>query len=260
MPSRLLRAVKAGAEMPTVAPCVPLPVASQLPRVLGTTVVLGETGPSSKVPSRCWGWAGQCLGTGCRPGLCVVLWVPRDAPSTGGCSGLGMLLVLGGCRMLGAPWEGSRLPDVATCAQMLPPMPLEHLRIRASTSTDVSKQLISSDRVTAVSLPCPFGDQGPVTRDPATQHPALWARHPTGTPPGLRVGTDPCNGAIESHRAPSAYVARARSQTRVLIPHIGFAGQDSINGSREPGRRQRLIRLQQAAVPPAGIDAACCRK
>ena len=47
MPSRLFRAVKAGAETPTVAPCAPLPMASQLPGVLGTTVVLGETGPCS---------------------------------------------------------------------------------------------------------------------------------------------------------------------------------------------------------------------
>lgn len=63
---------------------------------------------------------------------------------------------------------------------MLPPT---HHTIRVSTSTDVSKQFISSDRATAVSLPCPQGDQELVTWDLATQHPLLWALAPSRDPP-----------------------------------------------------------------------------
>lgn len=48
---------------------------------------------------------------------------------------------------------------------MLPPTPLKHHMIRVSTSTDDSKQFISSDRAAAVSLPCPQGDQELVTWD-----------------------------------------------------------------------------------------------
>lgn len=75
---------------------------------------------------------------------------------------------------------------------MLPPTPLKHHTIRVSTSTDVSKQFISSDRATAVSLPCPQGDQELVTWDLATQHPLLWALAPSRDPPraqGRHKGT-----------------------------------------------------------------------
>lgn len=230
----------------------------------GCCGTLGWAVPERRVLS--WALRGALGTTGCswHQGM---LPAPGDAPSTGGCSGLGMLLALGGYRMLGAPWKGSRCPDVATCAQMLPPLPLEHCRIRAPTFTDVSKQLISSDRVTAASLLQPQGDQGLVTGTPATQHPPLYALAPSRDPPGLRVGTDPCKRAVRSPPArcplgPLACVARAhgRSQAGVLIPHIGFAGRESINSGQETGRRRTLIRLRRAAAPPAGINATCCRK
>lgn len=51
------------------------------------------------------------------------------------------------------------------------PCPVLHYTMRSSTSTDVPKQLISS--ATAMSLPCPQGDQGLLTWDwlPST-HPS----------------------------------------------------------------------------------------
>jgi len=178
-----------------------------------------------------------------------------------------MLLALGGCRMLGALWKGSGCPDVAPCAQMFPPMPLQHHRIRASTSTDVSKQLISSDRATAVSLPCPHGDQGLLTQDPATQVGPLQALAPNKEPPGLRVGTDPYKGAVNSPPAGCLSGPLTMCGTcwcpqpgRGPNPSHRLCRVESINGSREPGSRQRLIRLRWAAAPPAGINAACCRK
>lgn len=147
-------------------------------------------------------------------------------------------------------------------AQVLPPVPLEHHRIRASTSTDVSKQLISSDCATAVSLPHPQGDQGLVTGTLLPSTRPSGPCHPAGIPQGSGWAETVAKGPSGPHRGPLACVAHARgcSQAGVLIPHISFARQEPINSGWEPERHQRLIRLRRAAAPPAGINAACCRK
>lgn len=80
---------------------------------------------------------------------------------------------------------------------MPPPCPSGTAGITTSTSADVSKPLISSDRATAPSLLGPRGGQVLVTKGPlltSTHHPGAWC---------CRGGRDPSKGAVPSLWVPS---------------------------------------------------------
>lgn len=174
------------------------------------------------------------------PGTTRMLWVPEDALGTRRSSGhQGLFLTLGGHRVLGGH---RRKPERA---QMPPPCPSGTAGITTSTSANVSKQLISRDRATALSLPGPRGGRGLVTKGPllpSTHHPGAWCCQ--GGARAFRRGRSVPLGAL------LACGARGCGRAGVLIRHIGFAGRESINGGREPERCWRLIRLRRAAAPP----------
>lgn len=155
--------------------------------------------------------------------------IPWHALGTMGCSGYPESLRTWA---VAVPWSTQ-----GSCAQMLPSMPL---KITASTSTDASKLLIST---TAVSLPGPCSGQG--AGDRAPQYPGGWHSGKGGK----RSRYTPCcacQGLLTCG-------ARGRGRAGVLIRHISFAEQESINGGREPERCWRLIRLrppQQKSIGP----------
>lgn len=185
--------------------------------------VLGAT----RVPQGCSRYQRMLWVPGDDLGYHEIPWAPGDAPDP---------------RRTPCAGGHRRKPERA---QMPPPCPSGTAGITTSTSADVSKQLISSDRATALSLLGPRGGRGLVTKGPllpSTHHPGAWCCRGVQRP--FRRGRSVPLGA------PLACGARGCGQAGVLIRHIGFAGRESINGGREPERCWRLIRLRRAAAPP----------
>lgn len=166
----------------------------------------------------------------------------QDAPGTGGCSRHHGMLGTGNALDLWVmrhPQGTAGRQQVPRCCHLRPDVATrapQHCRSRASAPTDVSEQLISSDRATAASLPRPQGGQGLVTQDPATQHPPRWTPAPTRDPQGSGQ-TQPLAKGASSPRQPGARWGLT-CRAGVLIPCISSAGRESISSSWELGRCQ----------------------
>lgn len=201
---------------PPKNPSHPLPTACHLLRVLGARwhvsgaitpwcsgwhrmlVVHEDVLGATRVPQGCSRCQRMLWVPGDDLGYHEILWAPGDAPDPRRTPGAG------GHR---------RKPERA---QMPPSCPSCTAGITTSTSADVSKPLISSDRATALSLLGPRGGWGLVTKGPllpSTHHPGAWCCrggaetlpkglfHPLGCPLGMR-GTwlRPGRGPNPSHR------------------------------------------------------------
>lgn len=172
--------------------------------------LLDEVGPHSKIPTlgpTCMLWhpglgtawaAGAALGSAwCSvyhrmlpvpwgaSGYHEIFLTPGDALRTAGCFQHYRMLPAPGdtqsgrCPWMQDAWSPVRRQQVPRCCH---PCPSSITRLRPSTPTDISKQLISS--TTSVSLPHPQGDQGLVTLNPAAYHPPPRPWHPSGAQGG----------------------------------------------------------------------------
>lgn len=166
----------------------------------------------------------------------------QDAPGTGGCSRHHGMLGTGNALDLWVmrhPQGTAGRQQVPRCCHLRPDVATrapQRCRSRASAPTDVSEQLISSDRATAASLRRPQGGQGLVTQDPATQHPPRWTPAPTRDPQGSGQTQPLAKGASSPRQLGARWGLTCRAG--VLIPCISSAGRESISGSWELGRCQ----------------------